>query len=554
MDMKKSFSLTKPSSNISSLILKLLFLVIMAFTVAGLAKLYSYFKVGAEKTDLISTVQQDKGIHDPTYNWDISNIKEGVILDEYTRQEVQDAYTYAWYILNTSIGSQKNLGLEDRFSKKMIDKIEKAFKTSNDYNIERVELNHNINVHLFSYDRQIISFSDNQVKLYTSNTQAESGHTNLTKNIANYDVVMGLEDGYWKIFDLIQLESPSIESKTENLSLEKVELADKIRGINYYPSDNPWFDFWKNYNTKTVAKDIELLKNLNFNHTRIFIPYELFGKGSLDKKMLTHLDDYLQQCKEQNISVTLSLFDFPESYKIPFYSATHKHLLQLLDRYQDHPAVSIWDIKNEPDLDFASYGQEVVVNWLEFIIDEAKEKAPNINLTIGWSKVDYIEILADKLDLQSFHLYGDIDLHQTHLQKLKKEEKIIRPLYLSEFGQTTFRSKFLPFGSTEKQQAIFTRNVLNFMAQENIDHYAYWTLHDFKKAPKEIIGWKPWIRSAQENMGLITRAGTKKITSKNFTEGEYKFEELTFLDKLKPSYFILAFLLAMFFLVFYKSK
>lgn len=525
----------------------------MAFSFAGLAKLYSYFKVGAEKIDLISETQKERTIHDPTYTWDLSESKEGVLLDEYTRQEIQDAYTFAWYILNTSIAEQRDLGLADRFSKRMIAKIEKGFRQENKVAQERVELNHNIKVHLYSYDRQLLSFNDSNVELVRNVTNIETGITSQSQECLNFDVVMGLEDGYWKIFELVQLETKEEEEK-ELPIINKLAIKEKIKGINYYPSETPWFDFWKNYNKEIVIDDIQLIKKMGFNHTRIFIPYELFGKGSLNINMLEHLNDFLRQCNQGDITVTLTLFDFPESYQLAFYPATRKHLLQLLDRYKSHPAVSIWDIKNEPDLDFENYGQEVVVDWLEFIIKEAKINAPDINLTIGWSKVKYADLCAGELDLQSFHLYGDIAEHQKHLQKLREEKKITKPLYLSEFGMTSYKSRILPFGSTEKQQTVFTRDAMRFMKQENIDHFSYWTLHDFKEAPKEIIGWKPWIRNAQENMGLITVDGKEKETLINFTEGSEKIEDLNWYDSVHAIYFILPLLLLIFLLMYTKSE
>ena len=526
----------------------------MALCLGGFAKLYSYFKVGAEQIDLVSKAQKESSIHDPAYTWDLSESKEGVLLDEYTRQEIQDAYTLAWYILNTSIAKQKDLGLADRYSKKMISKIEGRFDEKSSTYEERADLNHNIKVHLYSYDRQLISFSDTNVKLVRKTTNIETGVAEQFEDIMHFDVVMGLEDGYWKIFDIVQLDC---NTKAEEGSIQlknKVELTEKIKGVNYYPADNPWFDFWKNYDKQIVQKDLALLKGIGFNHTRIFIPYELFGKASLDSTMVHRLDDFLNQCQKQNITSTLSLFDFPESYHLPYYPATRRHLLQLLDRYQNHPAVKIWDLKNEADLDFENYGQEVVINWLDFMIREARTKAPNINLTIGWSKVDYVDLLSEHLDLQSFHLYGDIDQHHKHLRKLKEQNKIIKPLYLSEFGMTSYRSTILPFGSTKKQQAVFTKEVLEFVNEEKIDHYAFWTLHDFKEAPKEVIGWKPWIRKAQENMGLIGIDGIEKPVLNNFTDGTDEIESLRWYEQTQPIYLIIPLLLILLYLISFKSK
>ena len=520
----------------------------MAFAITVLAKVYTYFKVGAEKTDLVSKAIRESTIHDPIYKWDLSQSLEGVELDEYTRQDIQDAYTYAWYILNSSLGARKNLGLEDRFLKKMVEKIEMGFDGDTTLNFQRAELNHNIKMHLFSYDRQLVAFTDSQVRLYNRTVEKQSKQSKLSQQEVSYKIVMGLEDGYWKIFEMVQVENESQEALLVGGQSRRPlggNVSEKIEGINYYPSENPWFDFWKKYNQKTVKEDLQLIQELGFNHTRIFLPYELFGKGTLNKNMTDRLDQYLAACQENQISVCLSLFDFPESYHIAYYPATGKHLTQLLERYHDHPAIAIWDIKNEADLDFDSFGQEVVMDWLSFICQEAKRISPQIKLTVGWSDIKYADLLAKELDILSFHLYADIEKAGTNLRKLK----IAYPnkeIYLSEFGMTSYRSKILPFGSTDKEQAVYTRDVLQLIEKEGIEHYAFWTLHDFVEAPKEVIGWKPWIRSAQEKMGLISVDGKEKMVIRNFRDGE--IPELMWYEKVKPFYFLMVVLLLVLFL------
>lgn len=506
----------------------------MAIAVGGLAKFYTYFKTGASYTDLISKTQKEALIHDPIYQWEINNNK-GVELDEYTRQQIQDAYTAAWYILNRSNAEQKNLGLEDKFSKRMLDKILHQYEASSSIKENRVDLDHNINLHLFSYDRQIASFTDSNVKIVR---KVENQNAPLMIDTVDFDIVMGLEDGYWKVFEMLQLEK-EVESSKGKLVTQKKSLLQKIQGINYYPTDHPWLDFWPNYVEETSKRDLDLAKELGFNHLRIFLPYAVFGKGSLNSKMVKHLDHFLDSCTEKDMTVTLSLFDFPESYHLEYYSATRKHLLQLLSRYKDHPAVTIWDLKNEADLDFQNYGEAVVMDWLFMIIKTAQENAPNINLTIGWSDAAFASYFSAELDLLSFHIYKDPDMERKKIKALKSKFPD-KPFYVSEFGMTSYQSFFLPFGSTAKEQAIYTKEILNLLNEEGIEHYAFWTLHDFTKAPKEVIGPKPWIRNAQKNMGLIKDGKNLKLAAINFETQQGFTDSLLWHERIKPAYLLLA--------------
>ncbi len=514
--------------------------------IGGFANIFSYFKIGAQKQDLLVKASNESQIHDPAYTWDIKNIAEGIILDEYTRQEIQDAYTSAWYVMNQSIAAGKDLGLSDRFSVQMIEKIGK-YLSSNKPLVERVDLNHNIKVHLFSYDRQIVSFTDSKVSIIKRLKETRSMNEQMIYDTLSFDIVMGLEDGYWKVFELLQLKSNPVDSFKDEEA--KNIIPENLKGVNYYPSANPWLNFWRNYNPEVVKKDIALIKHYKFNHLRIFIPYAIFGKGTLNKKMIAKLDSFLHICDENKLGVTLTLFDFPESYRLAYYPSTRKHLIQLLDRYKNHPAVLVWDFKNEPDLDFKHYNQSIVLDWLDFILKVSEEYAPEIITTIGWSDPIYSHHFADELDIVSYHMYGDINKQRSHLRQLKEKIGNDKLIYISEFGTTSFQSKFLPFGSTEKEQAIYVKEALSFIQNEKIPHYAFWTLHDFKKAPKEIIGWKPWIRKAQENMGLINGNGKEKLVAGNFNGQKEKIERLYWYEKIKPFYIIFCSILIILYLI-----
>jgi len=542
--------LNKNESIILNLLPKLAFLIAMSLMVGALAKGYSYFKTGASHSDLLSQSQQEKLIHDPVITWDLKDDNQGVELDDFTRQKIQDAYIAAWYILNRSTAKQTDLGLADKYSVKMVDKISKTFAQASNYLSKQVDLEHHLKVHLFSYDRQIVSFSDQRVKVARAINDFHSDDQHLVYDTMSFDIVMGLEDGYWKVFEMIQLKDINENDKSTigNLNARK-EIVKNIKGINYYPSDHPWLDFWPNYKEKTTRQDLNLARKLGFNHVRIFIPYTVFGKGTMDAKMISYLDHFLDTCKEKELTVTLSLFDFPESYHLNYYSATRKHFIQLLERYKDHQAVVLWDLKNEADLDFQHYGEQVVMNWLQLMIKTANDEASHINITVGWSDLQYAHYLSDELDILSFHLYKDIEEVKKNFQSIK-ELNLGKAFYVSEFGKTTFQSTFLPFGSTAKEQAVYTKEVLDFLSEEKINHHAYWTLYDFEKAPKEVMGSKPWIRNAQKNMGLVTTDGKLKPAIINYESKDGYQAKLKWHDAIKPFYllFIIGFILSIFLL------
>jgi len=228
--------------------------------------------------------------------------------------------------------------------------------------------------------------------------------------------------------------------------------------------------------------------------------------------------------------------------------ATAQHIIKILKRYKDNETIWAWDLKNEADLDFPAYGKETVLEWLTFITDIARREAPHHYLTVGWSTSDVAHLLDDQLDIISFHSYKNIGEEQRGIEALKTKVQD-KEMFISEFGKTSYRSWLLPFGSTENEQALYCQKMLELMEDSNIRHFAYWTLHDYEKAPSEVFGWKPWIKKSQEQMGIIRENGDAKKVYRTFENLEGTAFRKTISDYCKPFYLIATLFLLLFILI-----
>ena len=179
----------------------------------------------------------------------------------------------------------------------------------------------------------------------------------------------------------------------------------RIKGINYYPQKTPWFEFWKQYDTTVVKKDLKLIKGLKLNTIRIFIPYELFGKEKVSKNELKNLIKTLDLADRNKLKVIVTFFDFYSNYQVLDYTICDRHLEQIILRIKNHPALLQYDIKNEADLDFKIHGKQKVLNWLNFIAERMKHYDKETPITIGWYSPKEATNLSDKVDFVSFHYY-----------------------------------------------------------------------------------------------------------------------------------------------------
>jgi endo-1,4-beta-mannosidase len=304
------------------------------------------------------------------------------------------------------------------------------------------------------------------------------------------------------------------------VSSEKVETevweirtsAIKTIGINYYPQATPWNMFGAAFELETINKDFKIIKETGLNSVRLFVQYEDFGKAEINPEKIERLRQTLDAANENNLKVVLTLFDFYGDYSVLNWTLNQRHAETIVSTFKDHNAILAWDIKNEPNLDFESRGEDLVTAWLENMIDLVKSVDSVHPVTIGWSNTQSAKILKDKVDIVSFHFYEKLETLEESIKTLKTEVGD-KPLVLQEFGLSSYRGFWNPFGNSEKDQADYYKKVQDIIATNNLQ-FMSWTLYDFEQVPKEVVGRLPWRTNAQKHFGFIDKNGTKKPSFK----------------------------------------
>ncbi|NNF23122.1 MAG: cellulase family glycosylhydrolase [Saprospiraceae bacterium] len=489
------------------------------------ASIIVFFRTGAEKYAFEPVPDTFYENHTPFVSLQTSPRFTGGLNSDKIMEQVTDAYLKSWRSYNHSLEHNSFHLLEDHFSESLFQDVRKNIennKTSGSHVIQ-IDAAHNLNFHLVSTDQQFVAFTDKQVPVY-KHVYKDNQLVLDISTIVDIDVLMLLEEGFWKVFKWVQTVSEvepeeTVADDINNFSVKGNDLLKdnqpfESKGVNYYPAENPWFEMWLNFDKETIDKDFKRIQSFGLNTIRVFIPYPVFGGSNVEPQRLLQLDTVMQLANKYDLYLIPTLFDFNPDYSHLSYTNADKHLRSIVKRYTDNKAILAWDIKNEPDLDFDHHSKTKVLQWLSYIVDRIKFYDPNHLVTIGWSNADYADLLEDKVDIVSFHFYKPDDQLKNDIRMLKNKVGN-RVLYLQEFGLSTFNWFPGTQGKAERKQTALLEYVIESCAEENIG-YAFWTLNDFHQAPKYVFGKLPWRRWPQTQFGIINKKGKEKRAAQIF--------------------------------------
>ncbi|MEI6043126.1 MAG: cellulase family glycosylhydrolase [Chloroflexota bacterium] len=515
-------------------VLAILVATTMWLLLSGLGSLLVYFQQGADPASALNIVPNIPPDLHVSVSWLPDDADTARKIEPFTRTQVESAYLRAWLQWNISYQKKKPYGLKTYFSGPALEAISNSISevAAKGWQVEQVDTLHRLQLHLYSADGSIISFTD-QEALVSQIIRDQTGAIVMTgETNTSYDVVMFLEDGNWHIRHWLRTTSNANDSArldgrlaapfelqtpagfvgrnaASNLTLGGNSY--RVAGINYYPQATPWDKFWPNYNPDVTDQDFALIQSLKLNTIRIFIPFEQFGGAHLDKKMTAKLEDLLTRAAKHQLKVIATLFDFRTDYSLLLWPNADRQLEDLLTHFQDNPTLLAWDLKNEPDLDYPVWGSGVVEAWLDHVIGMARRYDQHHLLTIGWSSLQ-AAIASDRnqltqLDFISFHYFAPASQLSNQYVALKALAPQ-KPLVMTEFGLPTWNSFFFPNGHSEPEQAEYYADILNTLRSQESSGYLAWTLYDFSYVPTSVAGKLPWQNGPQQELGIFKSTNT----------------------------------------------
>lgn len=505
------------NKNLYRILLIISFIAINAGILFGISQILLYLNTGADRSSMLHIAVKNDQSYLPKVIWS-DTINPGRPIEKNTLEKIQSHYLDAWYIRNVAYKTNDPYGVDDFYTENARENI---YKTIDAHIVQHIivagtTLSHNLSLDFYSEDGQLAVFTDTNVDEYQ---QVYRDEVLLLENQvqSTYKVVVLLEDGFWKIRHIVKEYNPIVKDsitkdrngyafvKNEEIYIEKIPFV--IKGINYYPQQTPWDMFGEAFDIDVISKDFNMIKDARLNTIRIFVQYEDFGKAKVKSEKLAMLKEVLDKAEASGLKVIITLFDFYGDYSVLDWTLTHRHAEQIVTFLKDHKAILSWDIKNEPNLDFESRGKRTVLAWLKEMVAQVRQYDPNHLVTIGWSDMASAMLLEDRVDLVSYHYYQDIDVYQEKFNILHTKTR--KPKILQEFGLSSNRGIWSPFGASEKSQATYYKDFQEIIKKNKI-HYFSWTLYDFEDVPSSVSGNLPWQKDKQKYFGFIDKDGNKK--------------------------------------------
>lgn len=476
----------------------ILYIVIICIAVVAIANTFYYFKSGAE----INLFNEDMAIESAgniSSFWDDNDSTHELSYKE--KEKIGQDMSEAFQAMGRAMTTNQSDGLEDFFSHELVDKMTSWIDYNKSISLrdQQVFLDHKWKINYINKDRTFIQLTDKQCVSYHK-VELEEKVQDTHLDTCAYDITLWWDQNRWKPRYLTKIENTVKESQV----LAPVVIHDIKIGINYVQKKDPWLGFVKHLEGEDYKEELENITKLGIETIRVFINYHDYGKEYVPIDQLQSLVRFLNTCHESGIQTVITLFDFYGDYRLQDWGYTAAHARQIVDYLKDHPSIIAWDIKNEADLDFEHRGEQQVKDWLSYMIDHIKDLDPLHPVTIGWSSVDRVGVLEDKLDIISFHYYESVDVLGQKLQEIKTH----KPIWISEIGTPSYEGIWNATGDTFNQVDYLSKTI-ETCEKENVKAFI-WTLNDFEEVPKSVFGRKPWIKAKQRNFGLIGIDGQLK--------------------------------------------
>ena len=482
------------------------FLILNACILMGISAVFSYLNTGAERSSILHLPEELSSNYLPIVTWASLN-NEGRPMEKQTLAEIERDYLKAWYVRTIALETNTKYGIADYYTDsarvQLYDIID--FNKRNNTHFKSTTLAHHPKLEFYSADGKIVVLTDENVVLYE---EVYKNKTRIAKKqeTASYQIMLLLEDGFWRIRHMVKLPSTQ-EEKTTLPDFDMNDIAHS-KGINYYPQKTPWNMYGEHFNDSIIDTDFKKIHALGLNTVRIFVPYVGFGKAEVDTAKISQLKTTFDLAAKNDLKVIATLFDFYGDYSLRDWTFTHRHAEGIVSALKSHQALLAWDIKNEPDLDFEARGKENVMSWLQQMITQIKSWDTKHPVTIGWSSTIAAENLANNVDFVSFHYYLKPDKFMAAFHQLKSKVAD-KPLVLQEYGYSSYDGIWNAYLGSDEDQAGYCQEMQSHIKKEAIP-YILWTLYDFETVPDAVVGKLPWRKANQKHFGLIGTENTHK--------------------------------------------
>jgi len=238
-----------------------------------------------------------------------------------------------------------------------------------------------------------------------------------------------------------------------------------IKGVNYTPSyARNDIEIWRDYDEKTVERELGYAKRIGFNSIRPFLNYAVYADNK--EKFLKNLLHMVRTANSLGIKVMPVVFDSCFTEKEPtidfdknewianpgvmnlgehFWKKGEEYCLDLINLLKNENGLLMWDIMNEPlCTEYVwNYSPEIneehkkeIFTFLKHFCDFFKQNDAINPTTVGHVGIESNEETSDWVDILSYHNYRatDADNESALLYAVEIGKKCGKQMFCSEMG------------------------------------------------------------------------------------------------------------------------
>lgn len=490
------------------LVLKMALAAMVGVVGLGLLYLSGYVMANVTRTSETADIFNDAAELSPelveAVRWNTDAPDLARPMEPLTRDDVTAAWLRAWTQISIVAGTGDTTGLDVYFSNTANDAMVDA--AADWIGSEAQQISHELTLTFYSEDGQVIGLRADEVRLLR--TQVFDDGLGYYDTREAYEVVLLLEDGNWRVQHWVR-QSAEGDWWAEPIDDPTSSLESGVAGINYYPRDTPFDLFLPGFDRDTIGADLDRISALGLDSVRIFLDYGVLGGRWVDQERLARVSEFLDLADERDLRVVVTLFDGRTDHNTERWDADDAHAASIVTALAGHPALLMWDLKNEADRDVGIQGAsiELIHAWLAHVGRTVRSIDPDTPITVGWSTPSAAIAAPPVVDVISFHYYGSVGDFEASVDAVQAVAGD-RPVIVTEFGLPTWNT-FLPGGHSEEEQASYYADLLTESRRLGLDGTMSWTLWDLRYPPRD-AGSLPWRAGPQVSLGVLRPDGSAK--------------------------------------------
>ena len=441
----------------------------------------------------------------------LPDANDGRVMEPATRKAISDAYARALAAVDRAGRGDEAAPVSDYFSGPALDAVESMVASNRAADTATLYVEQLLRLEFYSDDGSVVSLSVPAAETVRV-IDLDDRRRTVVASEEQWRFAMLLEDGNWRVQQIETLESTRIVPEPVPQTLDR--RIDGVNALSLQGGDVTW----QTFDGVAAADGLEQVADLGLDSVRVFVGGPEFGQIDVDA-----ISTFLDLAAERKIGVVMTLFDGSADHSVDTWRDDANYLDDVVAALAAHPALVMWDLKNEPDLDDERSGGAAVVDaWIERTSALVRRLDASTPITVGWSSADQARRALGAIDIVSFHHFGDAARLRRSLSELDGTVGG-RGIVVSEYGRPEWLGRVR--GSQPAAQARAVADLRDVLDEQDVSGMV-WQLQDVTLAAG---AGSP----AEQTYGLLRIDGTERPTAEVIRSGANAVPSPAIVERLR---------------------